>query len=186
MKHIHLGSLILILFFLGLSSLSAQDALPPAVDQALKQLGMIPFNDNVVSVDFSLPSLDGEEYGLSDYPDRLIMLNFWATWCGPCRTEMPSMQALYNDYSPLGLEMIAVNQREAPTLVQDFIDEFRYTFPVLMDGPGVIGFQYGVRSIPLTYLITPDGRIIAGKPGAQDWNTPRVREALEVLLDYYL
>jgi thiol-disulfide isomerase/thioredoxin len=147
---------------------------------------MIPFNDLVMSVDFSLPGLDGQEYGLKSYPDSLVMLNFWATWCGPCRTEMPSMQALYDDYGSRGLELIAINQREPLSMVQDFMDEFGYTFPVLLDGPGVIGFQYGVRSIPLTYLITPDGRIIAGKPGAQDWNTPKVREALGVLLDYYL
>jgi len=118
--------------------------------------------------------------------EPITIVNFWATWCGPCRTEMPSMQALYDDYGSRGLELIAINQREPLSMVQDFVDEFGYTFPVLLDGPGVIGFQYGVRSIPLTYLITPDGRIIAGKPGAQDWNTPKVREALEVLLDYYL
>ena len=176
-----------VLVFMGLvaAGLPAQQ-LPLTVQNALKNLSIIPFVDPVQSANFELPSWNGGNLSLLGDGDKLVMLNFWATWCGPCRSEMPSMQSLYDDFAGKGLEILAVNQLEARDLVADFMQEFRYTYPALLDQNGRISYQYGVRSIPTTYLIAPNGRIIGGKVGAHDWNTPEARIAWQTLIDYYI
>jgi thiol-disulfide isomerase/thioredoxin len=181
-----LGLFSLLLPTWGQSATGDQTAtLPIEIKNAVQGLSMIPFEDLVESVDFELPNLEGDTLTLKDFSGEFVLLNFWATWCGPCRAEMPSMQALYNDFNVQGFEILAVNQREARNLVKEFIDEFEYTFPVVLDVDGRIGYQYGVRSIPLSYLIDPQGRIIAGKIGAHDWNTTQVRSALSSLIEYH-
>lgn len=159
--------------------------LSPQLTSALNQMGMVPFTDAVQSATFDLQDHEGNPVSLSDFNGQIVMINFWATWCGPCRTEMPSMQRMYDSFRDRGFVMLAVNSRENPRVVAQFIDEFGYTFPVALDLNGRVSFQYGVRSIPLTYLIDPDGRIIAGKPGAQEWDTPRIFQGIDQVLQIY-
>ena len=159
--------------------------LSPRLSTALNQMGMVPFTDHVQSASFDLQDHNGNPVSLSDFSGQMVMVNFWATWCGPCRIEMPSMQRMYDSFRDRGFVLLAVNTRETPRVVAQFMEEFGYTFPIALDVNGRVSFQYGVRSIPLTYLIDPAGRIIAGKPGAQEWDGPRIFQGLDQVLQIY-
>jgi len=120
---------------------------------------------------------------LSDLKGKVVFLNFWATWCPPCREEMPSMNSLYNRYKDKGFEMLAVNGMEAAQTVSDFRDAFNLVFPILLDSDGKVTSSYGVQAIPSTFLINREGQIVVRFVGSIDWDTPAVHKALEKLLD---
>ncbi|MBM7600892.1 peroxiredoxin [Virgibacillus halotolerans] len=112
-----------------------------------------------IAPDFELTTLDGETVKLSDYRGKRVMLNFWATWCPPCRAEMPDMQKFHEDKDVV---ILAVNLRETESnteKVQAFIDERDLTFPVLLDEETVVADQYQIQPIPSSFLIDSDGRI---------------------------
>jgi len=132
--------------------------------------------------DFSLPMLDGTVKKLSDYKGQLVLLNFWATWCPPCRTEMPGMNTLYSDYNAKGLVVLAINLQEPKETVEPFLKKEGYTMPVMLDEQGTVGAKFDIQSIPSTFLVTPDGYIVAGKLGTQEWDTPEIRSVLDKLL----
>jgi cytochrome c biogenesis protein CcmG, thiol:disulfide interchange protein DsbE len=96
---------------------------------------------------------------LSDLRGKAVMINFWASWCGPCRIEIPHMIALYDEYRDSGLEILAVNVRESPAQVQDFADQLGMNFPILMDTNGQVAAAYFVRAIPMTFFVDSDGVI---------------------------
>jgi len=131
---------------------------------------------------FTLPLLSGGEATLSSYKGKVVILNFWATWCPPCRTEMPSMETLYKRYKDQGLEMLAVNLREDIIQVRRFIQSGGYTFPIPMDNDGRISNIYGIRAIPTTYIINREGLIIGQVVGSIYWDTPQVFAAFDALL----
>ncbi len=132
--------------------------------------------------DFTLKDLEGINRSLSSYKGKFVFLNFWATWCGPCRKEMPSMQRLYDTYKDSGLEIIAVNLQESNNIVKSFIDELNLDFTVLLDKTGEVGAIYGAANIPTTYLIDRDGNIFAQVVGSRDWNS----EEMSSIFEYFL
>lgn len=132
--------------------------------------------------DFTLPFLDGGSAALSSYKGKIVLLNFWATWCPPCRAEMPSMETLYQRYHKQGLEILAVDLREDASTVQKYIQDNRYTFPVMLDRDGKIGTVFGVEAIPTSYIIDREGKIIGRVVGSIHWDTPNVFAALDALL----
>ncbi len=101
----------------------------------------------------------GEEVALSDLQGRPIMLNFWATWCGPCRIEMPHMQAAFEDHADEGLVILAVNNQEDLEQIQPFAEELGLTFNIGLDENGAIQNQYRIRAYPSSYFIDGDGKI---------------------------
>lgn len=109
--------------------------------------------------DFELETLEGEPVKLSDYKGKKVILNFWATWCPPCREEMPEMQEFHEEYGD-EVEILAVNFAETNVKkVQDYIDEFNYTYTIPLDKDSVAGNEYKVFSLPTTYFIGTDGKI---------------------------
>ena len=117
--------------------------------------------------DFSLPALGGGTVSLRDFRGRAVVLNFFATWCGPCRAEMPDMQALYAELQDRNLVVLGVNQAESEELVASFADAFALTFPIGLDSGREVGGLYGVRAYPTTVIIDGDGvirRTIVGGP----------------------
>lgn len=108
--------------------------------------------------DFELETLDGEIVRLSELRGEKVILNFWASWCPPCREEMPEMQRFYDDYKD-DIKVIAVNYNEKDQKVIDFLDEYGYTFPMPLDRDGSVGNEYGVLTLPTTYFIGTDGII---------------------------
>ncbi|WP_343051098.1 redoxin domain-containing protein [Paraliobacillus salinarum] len=119
----------------------------------------IGLNVGNTAPDFTLETLSGDQVSLSDYRGKKVMLNFWATWCPPCRAEMPAMQNFYTDND---VEVLAVNLISTETAKQDvvdFVDSFGLTFSILLDEGNQVALAYGIRPIPTTYMIDTNGVI---------------------------
>ena len=112
-----------------------------------------------VAPDFTLQNLDGKSVSLSDFRGTPVLLNFWATWCGPCRFEMPFLQEIYDEQSERGFVLLTVNIAESPTKVADFMTELDLSLPVLLDARSEISKVYGITAIPTSFLIDKDGVI---------------------------
>ena len=115
-----------------------------------------------VAPDFELTTLDGQTIKLSDYKGKKVVLNFWASWCHPCRAEMPHMQNYYEDFAEdENVEILAVNLTHGDTVskVEDFVEDFGLTFPIPMDEDGSVGKTFEVITIPSSYIIDSTGEI---------------------------
>jgi cytochrome c biogenesis protein CcmG/thiol:disulfide interchange protein DsbE len=136
--------------------------------------------------DFSAATLDVPSVakGIADYKGEVVLLNLWATWCGPCEWEMPGIEALHRDFAPAGLKVVAVAVDDPPFAqrVRDFVQRKGLTFEILHEGSGKIENDYEARGIPATYLIGRDGLIRKRVAGASDWNSPANRALVAQLL----
>jgi peroxiredoxin len=133
-----------------------------ALPQNLNTTGAAPAAlEGRAAPDFLLESLAGDELRLSDFRGRPVIVNFWATWCGPCRAEMPELVESYLEHRDAGLAIVAVNQREAPDRIRPFADEFGLPFPIALDRRGEVGaaWQIGgaMEGLPSSYFIDRDG-----------------------------
>ncbi|UCF97915.1 MAG: TlpA family protein disulfide reductase [Spirochaetaceae bacterium] len=172
-----------LIFILAGMILSAAFASASSVTtEEIVRIGLQPLEEGTEIVDFELQDLSGAIRRLSDFNGKVVFLNFWATWCGPCRIEMPSMERLYQRLKAKGLEIVAVNLQEDRKSVQRFVDEYDLSFPVLLDTTGRIGATYGARSIPTTYIVDRDGFVIAGTIGTREWDTEDYVRFFEKLL----
>lgn len=131
-------------------------------------------------VDFTLVDQNGVEHTLSEYKGKIVFLNFWATWCGPCRSEMPDIQELYEEYgentgdvvflgvaNPKNAEnIISQNQEGTVSEITEFLSENGYTYPTVMDLTGSVFYNYGIQSFPTTFMITEDGKVFGYISGA--------------------
>ena len=132
---------------------------------------------------FSLPSLDGRELTLSDYQGKYLLVNFWATWCGPCKVEMPSLELLYRKFKQRNFAMIAIsNDIFGAQVVNPYIQAQNFTFPVGLDPKLKVSNQFGVVSLPTTFLIDPQGKIIGVLNGAENWADPKTLLYFDQLL----
>ena len=109
--------------------------------------------------DFELQDLDGQSISLSDLQGQPVLLNFWASWCGPCVQEMPYLQQIYEEWSGIGLVLLAIDVGESPSKVKGFLQSRGFSFPVLLDTKEVVARRYNIRGIPTTFFIDRDGII---------------------------
>ncbi|MGH7181974.1 MAG: peroxiredoxin family protein [Nitrospiraceae bacterium] len=109
--------------------------------------------------DFRLPDLEGKSQSLSQYRGKIVLLNFWATWCKPCTTEMPAMQTVYDKLRDKGFVVLAVNELEDDAKVREHIKQYGHTFPVLMDRDNKVANQFGVFGLPVSVFIDQEGRV---------------------------
>lgn len=140
------------------------------------------------AIDFELQTIDGKTVKLSDYRGKPILLNFWATWCEPCRYEMPFLQQINDTYSSKGLVLLAVDltyslPTETPETVQKFIATFNLTLTVLMDSDKTMAKAYLLTSIPTTFLIDKDG-IIRGKVIGAFADKAAIENALKTIMPW--
>jgi cytochrome c biogenesis protein CcmG/thiol:disulfide interchange protein DsbE len=137
--------------------------------------------------DFAALTLDDEPRTktLADYRGEVVLLNIWATWCAPCRVEMPSMQALHEDYADRGLRVVAISIDDPGTeeTVQNFVESLGLTFEILFDPSGAIKQRYHTTGVPETAVIARDGTIRRRVAGAEDWNSRANRALVERLLN---
>ena len=132
---------------------------------------------------FKLRNLQGNLEGLVDHKDKVIILNFWATWCAPCLEEMPAFEKLYRRYRSQDLTVLAVSIDKGDfSKVQGFVDSNNLTFPVLMDSDGVAEKLYPSFTIPFTYVIDKEGRVAARVDGAKNWASNETFAALNILI----
>jgi peroxiredoxin len=133
---------------------------------------------------FTLRNLRGNLEGLDDHAGKVIVVNFWATWCAPCVKEMPSFETLYRRFRSQGLTVLAVSlDKDRSAKVQEFVDKYKLSFPVLLDTEGVAEKLYPSFTIPFTYVIDKQGRVAARIDGAKDWESPETFKAIEYLLN---
>lgn len=119
--------------------------------------------------DFELQTTDGNPISLSNYGGKFVVVNFWATWCPPCRSEMPDMQRIYEDYRREGLIILGINNKESSDVVKEFGEEYGLTFPMLLDSEGGVSDLYQVRSFPTTLFIDSNGIVSSIQIGSMDY-----------------
>jgi thiol-disulfide isomerase/thioredoxin len=150
--------------------------------QLLERMGMLPFSNKVPAKPFVRPGLAEETRSLEEFEGSVLLVNFWGSWCAPCREEMPSMQALYEIMAGQPFDMLAINVLESSEVAGAFIEEFDFTFPVALDRDGGLAREFGVRGFPTTYILDEEGYIVAVRAGFHDWSTPAVVEAMQELV----
>lgn len=126
---------------------------------------------------FTLETLDGDTVSLADYEGSVVLINFWATWCGPCRMEMPVLEELFRAYYGPAFQVLAINQSEPAEDARAYIDQAGYTFPVLLDTDGRVSEVYRVLSLPTSFVVGADGTVVRQLVGARA--EPEFREALQ-------
>ena len=134
--------------------------------------------------DFSLPRLGSSEpLRLADLRGRVVLVNFWATWCRPCEEEMPAMQRLYEALAGTGFEILAISVDEDPALVESFRDRLGLTFPILLDPEQRVAHRWQTYRFPETLLVGRDGEIVERYVGPKEWDAvayvDRIRRLLE-------
>jgi thiol-disulfide isomerase/thioredoxin len=148
------------------SSLVKAPASPSVIAEQLKKAGLDVPARELMSEDFSLESPEGTRVSFSSFKGKVVLLSFWATWCGPCKQEMPAMQTLYQKLRGKGFEVVAVDMMEDKATVAKFVKTSGYTFPVLIDSTGEVGGgPYGARALPTNYIVDKGGRIVGRKIG---------------------
>jgi peroxiredoxin len=133
--------------------------------------------------DFSVPDLRGQVVRLSSLRGKVVLVNLWATWCAPCREEMPSMERLYDRFRDRDFQLLAVSQDEDGTrVVEPFVRELGLTFPVLVDPERQVGERYEVWGYPETFVIDRNGYVVERVIGPRDWASPESVATLEALI----
>ncbi|MZG29473.1 MAG: TlpA family protein disulfide reductase [Nitrospinae bacterium] len=123
--------------------------------------------------DFTLKSLKGEEISLSQHRGKYVLVNFWATWCGPCKMEMPALETLHQRFKTKNFSLLAIsNDMFGAKIVEPFVKANNLTFPILLDQQLQASNKFGVVSLPTTFMIDPKGNIIGELRGAEDWVSP--------------
>jgi peroxiredoxin len=144
--------------------------------QPLKPLG------GAAAPALELASLDGAEHRLQDYRGRVVLVNFWATWCEPCREEMPSIERLRRSLDARRFAVLAVNVGEGPRAAGDFAEKMGLGFTFLLDRDTKVSRSWGARVLPATFVVGPDGKLRYGYYGAIDWSRADVRKAIAGLM----
>jgi peroxiredoxin len=137
----------------------------------------------VEAPDFRLADPEGRHMSLRDHRGKVVLLNFWATWCLPCRAEMPEMEKLYQEFKGQGFVILAVDLRESPAQVRAFAKELKLTFPLLIDEDTKVVQAYAVRALPVTYLIDRKGLMVGRAIGPRDWHSAEARALIRHLLE---
>ena len=118
------------------------------------------------AIDFTLTDLDGKKVSLKDFIGKNVYLNFWATWCPPCKSEMPEIEKVYQQYKDKDFVVLAVDLGEDKNIVKNFMQQNKYTFNILLDSNQNVATQYNINAIPVSYFINKDGNVVAKKIGA--------------------
>jgi peroxiredoxin len=183
------------LFLLTLSSFLAAGA-PPArsgslslassrrlsLDDAVKELDLIRPSRQKLAEDFALGTPDGKTFKLSEHRGKVVFVNFWATWCPPCREEMPAMEKLWRRYQDKGLVVVAVSVDRDPLVVRPFVKEKRFTFPVVLDPKMETAHAYGVRALPASFFVDRKGYMSLLALGPRAWDGEAANQVVEGLV----
>jgi len=149
----------------------------------LDDLFVMPEVARHAAPDFVIENLRGGDTGLADYKGKIVLLNFWATWCIPCRAEMPGMETLWQKYKEQGFVVVAISNDEgSKKRVETFSKLLDLSFPILLDPEGEVNDQYKVSNMPTSFLIDRNGKIISRIVGSDDWTSAEAIQLVENLL----
>lgn len=133
--------------------------------------------------DFTLPNQHGESVSLSEQRGKVVLINFWASWCAPCRQEMPKMEAMYNKYEPEQFEILAVNIGDQADRAIKLASELGLSFPVLFDTNGEVGRRYNIQSMPTTIIVDQEGKQRLVNLGYRPGDEQKYEELIEYLIN---
>ncbi len=172
---ISLVAILLLGSVLAIAAETAATAVPRAwYADKLEKLGFYVFPAPVDVGDFKVEGLKGGMASLSQSKGKIVLLNFWATWCPPCRAEMPSIEALWKKTKSKAFTIIAVSVGEDKATVGKFIADQKYSYPIFLDPSSQLGTAFNASSIPTTYIIDKTGKVIAGIQGSREYDGPEV------------
>ena len=151
---------------------------------AFEKAGVAELKEGQQAPALALATLDGAQASLADHRDKLVVLNFWATWCGPCTLEMPSLEALWQRYRERGLIVLGVSvDRGAPrNLLEPYVRNLKLTFPILLDPDAKTSGNWRVTALPATFIVRPGGDVTGMVVGAREWDSREMRALIEELL----
>lgn len=154
-----------------------------ALSQALSSMKVTAPKTRLSAPDFVLPDLKQAMVRLSDYRGKLVLLNFWARFCAPCRREMPALENLWQRYRSKGLVVLALSaDRDNLKRVENFINKGHYSFPILLDTASGVRKKYEIRVLPTSYLIGREGKFIGRIIGGRKWDSPQGQKMIQMLL----
>lgn len=154
------------------------------VEELFEKVKIQPLKELQKAPDFLLNNLEGKTIQLKSLRGKVILINFWATWCCPCKEEMPSMETLYQQFGKKDFTLLAISvDFEESQSVKKFIEKSGYTFPVLLDPRGKMLNLYRVRAIPTTFLIDKKGVILGKAIGPRKWDMPEVIKLIRILIE---
>lgn len=132
---------------------------------------------------FSLTNSSGKTYSLSDYQGKVVLINFWATWCHPCVSEMASLDRLYQKLKDKNFELLAISVDEGGwTEINEFLKKHPVNFPIVLDSDYIVADQYGTYRVPESYLLDTQGKIVDKILGAQEWDSPEMLSMIQKVL----
>jgi peroxiredoxin len=182
---IALGALLIAIGLVSFVSLSSHRTFGSApVNSGMDSTAQSPsVAAGKLAANFTLKDLKGDEISLASLRGKVVFLNVWATWCAPCREEMPSIESLYKKFKGDGnFVVLAVSQDTDGGSVRPYVEQNHLQFTVLLDPRNEVGELYDVNGIPETFIIGRDGRIVAHHVGPYDWSNADIREALQELI----
>ncbi len=155
-----------------------------AVLDPYERAGVVEFKEGQRGPAFSLESLDGKTVSFEDYEGKLVVLNFWATWCTPCDVEMPTLETLWVRFRDRGLVVVGVSvDRGGPrSIIEPYVKGKKLTFPILLDPNMSAARAWRVTGIPATFLVRPTGEVAGVAHGAREWDSKEMVALLETLL----
>jgi peroxiredoxin len=151
------------------------------LETALKELDLIRPSRQKLAEDFTLATHGGGKVGLKEHRGKVVMINFWATWCPPCLEEMPAMERLYRQQKEAGFTLIAVSVDADPKKVAPFVTEHKLTFPIGLDPRMEMANSYGVRALPSSFIVGRDGNLAALAIGPRTWDNDAAHSLVEGL-----
>jgi thiol-disulfide isomerase/thioredoxin len=161
------------LLLLGKAAVATQDV--------FEAMGMAKLPEKAAP-EFTLPNLDEKQISLRQYRGKVVFLNFWATWCIPCREEMPALEQLHQTFQQKDLIILAINLKESAEQVKTFFQKRAFSFPALLDHNGSVFRDYSVAGMPTTYLIGRDGKLLARGVGGRDWTRAEGQDLIRNLV----
>lgn len=181
--HVRNGFLRAAIFLAGWAALGAPAQSQTKIDYKKAVSILQPIKNNTPSPEFSLPAPDGRKISLKDFHGKIVLLNFWASWCTPCREEMPAMEKLYQEYKDKNFVILAVAVKDRKQDALDFVKELKITYPIVLDPEAQVGALYGAWGLPSTYIIGPKGEGLARGWGPADWYGSSARRLIKDLTD---
>jgi len=169
---------LLVSGLLALAALGLVKAGVPAHEQVLT-----PIPERPAAPAFDLKDPKDQPQRLADYRGKTVILNFWATWCPPCREEMPSMQRAYEAVSGDGIAVVAINVGDDADTIRSFLAENPVDFPLPMDLDSRVVQSYPVTGLPTTFVIDPEGRLAYVATGGREWDDPKLLDQVRALND---
>ena len=154
----------------------------PSVPSLLTPLNLVGYASHATPPDFSGRTVDARKVSTTELRGKVVLVNFWASWCLECRSEMSVLERLHRELGPQGFAVVGVNTREPTETARRYATELSLTFPLVLDEDGKIGALYGVVGLPTTFLVGRDGRAVARAIGPREWGGAPARALFDALL----